>query len=212
MRPIVARYVYQDHDFGVVAIPMNTYLGKMSFRDEAEQLMARHFPDGYEIVRAEEVNEGERTLDVGRKTQIETEPNFTALNQMIKLGKLDQTTSFEQKDKIMVRECRIIYKRKSTASPASAGQFAATSSINPRFYIDPNETVRRQNAEMIVRNAEMLAKNAASAKKTDTDVVKATSKTAAHPPEAVTSTTAQSSANAVTITVQPVAVTTRPAE
>ena len=115
MKPIVARYVYQDHDFGVVAIPMNTYLGKVSFRDEAEELMARHFPDGYEIVRAEEVNEGERTLDVGRKTQIETEPNVTALNQMIKLGKLDQTTSFEQKDKIMVRECRIIYKRRSAA-------------------------------------------------------------------------------------------------
>ena len=212
MRPLVARYVYQDRDFGVVAIPMNTYLGKMSFRDEAEELMARHFPDGYEIVRAEEVNEGERTLDVGRKTQIETEPNFTALNQMIKLGKLDQTTSFEQKDKIMVRECRIIYKRKSAASAVSTGQFAATSSINPRFYIDPNEAVRRQNAEMIARNAEMLAKNATSAKKTDTDVVKAASKTAAHPPETITSTTAQSSANAVTITVQPVAVTARPAE
>ena len=75
---------------------------------------------------------------------------------MIKLGKLDQTTSFEQKDKIMVRECRIIYKRKSAASPASIGQFAATSSINPRFYIDPNETVRRQNAEMIAKNAAEL--------------------------------------------------------
>ena len=120
----------------------------MSFRDEAEELMARHFPDGYEIVRAEEVNEGERTLDVGRKTQFETEPNVTALNQMIKLGKLDQTTSFEQKDKIMVRECRIIYKRKSpTAASARTGQFTAMSSLNPRFYIDPNEMVRRQNAE-----------------------------------------------------------------
>ena len=32
MKPIVARYVYQDHDFGVVAIPINTYLGKVSFR------------------------------------------------------------------------------------------------------------------------------------------------------------------------------------
>ena len=28
MKPIVARYVYQDHEFGVVAIPINTYLGK----------------------------------------------------------------------------------------------------------------------------------------------------------------------------------------
>jgi hypothetical protein len=206
---MVARYVYQDHDFGVVAIPMNTYLGKMSFRDEAEALMARHFPDGYEIVRAEEVNEGERTLDVGRKTQIETEPNFSALNQMIKLGKLDQTTSFEQKDKIMVRECRIIYKRKAAGSLVSTGQFAATSSINPRFYIDPNETVRRQNAEMIAKNAELMAKNAATAKKTDSEVLKATSKTAANSPEAGATATAQNPANAVTITVQPVAIPAR---
>jgi hypothetical protein len=212
MKPMVARYVYQDHDFGVVAIPMNTYLGKMSFRDEADALMARHFPNGYEIVRAEEVNEGERTLDVGRKTQIETEPNVTALNQMIKLGKLDQTTSFEQKDKIMVRECRIIYKRKSAASAASTGEFALTSSINPRFYIDPNETVRRQNAELIAKNAELMAKNVATAKKTDSEVLKATSKSARHPPETGATTSAQNPPNAVTITVQPVAITTRPSE
>ena len=211
MRPMVARYVYQDHDFGVVAIPMNTYLGKMSFRDEAEALMARHFPDGYEIVRAEEVNEGERTLDVGRKTQFETEPNFTALNQMIKLGKLDQTTSFEQKDKIMVRECRIIYKRKTAASPVTMGQFASTSSINPRFYIDPNETVRRQNAEMIAKNAEAIAKNTATTKKTDSEVIKATQQDgAATPLRRPRRRTAQASANAVTITVQPVAITSPP--
>jgi hypothetical protein len=212
VQPIVARYVYQDHDFGVVAIPMNTYLAKKSFREEAEALMARHFPEGYEIVRAEEVNEGERTLDVGRKTQFETEPNFSALNQMIKLGKLDQTTSFEQKDKIMVRECRIIYKRRSSVSPVSMGQFAATSSINPRFYIDPNETVRRQNAEMLAKNAEAAAKNSATAKKTDSEVLKTTSKTASHTPESGATTTAQSSANAVTITVQPVAITSRPTD
>ena len=74
MKPIVARYVYQDHDFGVVAIPMNTYLGKVSFRNEAEELMARHFPEGYEIVRAEEVNEGERTLDVGARHSLKPSP------------------------------------------------------------------------------------------------------------------------------------------
>ncbi len=158
MKPIVARYVYQDHDFGVVAIPINTYLGKVSFRDEAEELMARHFPDGYEIVRAEEVNEGERILDVGKKTEFETNPNLTALNQMIKLGKLDQTTSFEQKDKIQVRECRIIYKRRSSKSPVSMGQFASMTSLNPRFYIDPNEMLRRQNDEAIAKNAIAMKK------------------------------------------------------
>jgi hypothetical protein len=206
MKPIVARYVYQDHEFGVVAIPINTYLGKVSFRNEAEELMARHFPEGFEIVRAEEVNEGERTLDVGRKTQIETEPNVTALNQMIKLGKLDQTTSFEQKDKIMVRECRIIYKRKSHQSAVPGGQFTTMSSVNPRFYIDPNELVRRQNAETLAKTAEMLAKSAAAAKKSgDPDVQKvAANTTAVLPPAAI------GTLQPGTIIFQPVAIATRP--
>jgi hypothetical protein len=216
MRPIVARYVYQDHEFGVVAIPMNTYLGKASFRDEAEALMARHFPDGYEIVRAEEVNEGERTLDVGRKTQFETEPNFTALNQMIKLGKIDQSTSFEQKDKIMVRECRIIYKRKSpTARRAASGEFTALTSLNPRFYIDPNEMVRRENADALSKKAEMMAKNGATAKKSaDPEVVKVAVGSAA----AGTGQTVTIPASSVigplqptTIILQPIAVGTHPA-
>ena len=215
MRPIVARYVYQDHEFGVVAIPMNTYLGKASFRDEAEALMARHFPDGYEIVRAEEVNEGERTLDVGRKTQIETEPNFTALNQMIKLGKLDQTTSFEQRDKIMVRECRIIYKRKSpTAQGVSSGEFTAMTSLNPRFYIDPNEMVRRDNADALAKKAELMAKNNATSKKSaDPDVLKvANSAAAAGTSQTVTVPTASAIGplQPTTIILQPIAVGTHP--
>ena len=216
MRPIVVRYVYQDHEFGVVAIPMNTYLGKASFRDEADALMARHFPDGYEIVRAEEVNEGERTLDVGRKTQFETEPNFTALNQMIKLGKLDQTTSFEQKDKIMVRECRIIYKRKSaTARGVPSGEFTALTSLNPRFYIDPNEMVRRENSEALAKKAEMIAKNTATAKKSaDPEVLKVeTGAAAAGTTQTVTIPAASTVGplQPTAIILQPVAVGTRPA-
>jgi hypothetical protein len=216
MKPIVARYVYQDHEFGVVAIPINTYLGKASFRDEAEALMARHFPDGYEIVRAEEVNEGERTLDVGRKTQIETEPNLTALNQMIKLGKLDQTTSFEQKDKIMVRECRIIYKRKSAAAPGvPSGQFTAMTSLNPRFYIDPNEMVRRENAEALAKKAELMAKNGNTAKKPSDPAVLKVAASAAATGAAQTLTLPASSAigplQPTTIILQPVAVATHPA-
>src|SRR5262249_35815300 len=84
-KPIVARYIYQDSEFGVVGIPVNTYQKKVDFRAQAEVLMARHFPEGYEIVRAEEVIEGERILDVGKKTEIETEPGFAALHQVLKL-------------------------------------------------------------------------------------------------------------------------------
>ena len=110
--PMVARYIYQDGEFGVVGIPVNNYQKRVDFRAQAETLMARHFPEGYEIVRAEEVNEGERIRDVGRKTELETEPALAVLNQIIRLGSLNRTTSFAEKDKLQVRECRIIYKKK----------------------------------------------------------------------------------------------------
>ena len=77
--PMVARYIYQDGEFGVVGIPVNNYQKRLDFRAQAEELMARHFPEGYEIVRAEEVNEGERIRDVGRKTEFETEPAVAVL-------------------------------------------------------------------------------------------------------------------------------------
>ena len=50
--PMVARYIYQDAEFGVVGIPVNNYQKKTDFRAQAEGLMSRHFPEGYEIVRA----------------------------------------------------------------------------------------------------------------------------------------------------------------
>ena len=141
---MVARYIYQDGEFGVVGIPVNNYQKKVDFRAQAEALMARHFPEGYEIVRAEEVNEGERIRDVGRKTELETEPAVAVLNQIIRLGSLNRTTSFAEKDKLQVRECRIIYKKKSIHTPGRTGQFASVTSLAPPLYIDPNEIMRHQ--------------------------------------------------------------------
>lgn len=125
--------------------------------------MARHFPEGYEIVRAEEVNEGERIRDVGRKTELETEPAVAVLNQIIRLGSLSRTTSFAEKDKLQVRECRIIYKKKSIHTPGRTGQFASTTSLAPPLYIDPNEVLRHQ----IKTSGELLARADTSAKKPD---------------------------------------------
>jgi hypothetical protein len=174
--PMVARYIYQDVEFGVVGIPVNNYQRKTDFRAQAEGLMSRHFPEGYEIVRAEEVNLGERILDLGRKTQIETDPKLAALNQMISLGSLNRTTSYEQKDKLQLRECRIIYKKKPLHTPGRTGQFAAMSAVAPPLYIDPNEILRHQ----IKSSAETIAKADTSSKKlhdslstSDTEVKKA---------------------------------------
>ena len=152
--PMVARYIYQDGEYGVVGIPVNSYQKRLNFRAQAEELMSRHFPQGYEIVRAEEVNEGERIRDVGRKTEIETEPAVAVLNQIIRLGSLNRTTSFAEKDKLQVRECRIIYKKKSIHAPGRTGQFASITSLAPPLYIDPNEIMRHQ----IKTSAELLAK------------------------------------------------------
>ena len=159
--PMVARYIYQDGEFGVVGIPVNNYQKRVDFRAQAETLMARHFPEGYEIVRAEEVNEGERIRDVGRKTELETEPAVAVLNQIIRLGSLNRTTSFAEKDKLQVRECRIIYKKKSVHTPGRTGQFASVTSLAPPLYIDPNEIMRHQ----IKTSAEMLAKADSTSKK-----------------------------------------------
>jgi len=169
-----ARYVYQDGEFGVIGIPKNTMYGKKDFLKQAHELMARHFPDGYEIVRAEEVIEGERILDTGKKTEFETEPTLTALNQMIKLGKLDQVTSLQQKDELPIFESRIIYKRKTSDVPQGANGFSALATVTPRFYIDPNETARYKVNQMIVD-----AKKHPSATKDDSSAIKKASHDAA---------------------------------
>ena len=165
---MVARYIYQDGEFGVVGIPVNNYQKRVDFRAQAETLMARHFPEGYEIVRAEEVNEGERIRDVGRKTELEAEPAAAVLNQIIRLGSLNLTTSFAVKDKLQVRECRIIYKKKSIHTPGRTGQFASVTSLAPPLYIDPNEIMRHQ----IKTSAEMLAKAETISKKPTDDHLK----------------------------------------
>jgi hypothetical protein len=183
--PMVARYIYQDGEYGVVGIPVNSYEKRLSFRAQAEELMSRHFPQGYEIVRAEEVNEGERIRDVGRKTEFETEPAVAVLNQIIRLGSLNRTTSFAEKDKLQVRECRIIYQKKSIHTPGRTGQFASTTSLAPPLYIDPNEIMRHQ----IKTGAELLARADVSSKKlsegqakSDRDVKQASSDVVAAKP------------------------------
>src|SRR3954449_968254 len=82
-----ARYVYQDSQFGVVAIPRNTPEGPKHYREQAEALMAQHFPQGYQIVRAEEVVEGSRTVTSGRTGNAELAPQVSPhLLSLLKVG------------------------------------------------------------------------------------------------------------------------------
>jgi hypothetical protein len=138
-----ARYVYQDGEFGVIGIPRNSSLGKKNYREQANELMIKHFPEGFEIVRAEEVVEGERTLDTARKVELDSEPGVAALNQMIKVGKFARSTSLDQKDSLKITESRIIYRRKVEGKPTGRDGFSALANLSPEFYIDPNHEVRK---------------------------------------------------------------------
>jgi hypothetical protein len=137
-----ARYIYQDGEYGVIGIPQNSPFGRKDYQKQAEELMAKHFPNGYEIVRAEEVVEGQRVLDLSRSSQIETDPAINALNQRINLGKVAETTSTQQKDSLPILESRIIYKRKSADGPPGANGFSAVSTAMLPLYLDPNEMAR----------------------------------------------------------------------
>jgi hypothetical protein len=139
--PPSARYVYQDGEFGVIGILRNTFTEKTDYRAQAELLMGRHFPEGYEIVRAEEVVEGQRTLDFGNRTEVDAEPILAAPNQILKLGKLGRSTSYQEKDQLQLRECRIIYRRKSAGRAGGSSRFAAVSTLSPQLYVNTNEAI-----------------------------------------------------------------------
>src|SRR3954463_12158059 len=129
-----ARYVYQDGDFGVVGIPENTNAWPHYYRDQAELLMKAHFPEGHEIVRAEEVVEGSRTTTVkGTNTAMIT-PHLPA--PLLSIGKIGVTADRSQADSTKITECRIIYRRKGSMLPPP--DFASAASPTPAQYVDPN--------------------------------------------------------------------------
>jgi hypothetical protein len=164
-----ARYIYQDGEYGVIGIPQNSPYGRKDYLKQAEDLMARHFPQGHEIVRAEEVVEGQRVLDLSRSSQIETDPTISALNQRINVGKLAETSSSQQKDSLPILESRIIYKRKSTGDLSNSSGFSTLSTLMPPLYLDPNEMARcREKIELAGLRATKAS--AVASKSKDPDV------------------------------------------
>jgi len=159
-----ARYVYQDGQFGVIGIPRNSPLGKKDYRAQAHELMSRHFPEGYEIVRSEEVVEGERTLDTAIKKEVETDPGFSGLNQAIKIGKFARSSAIDQKDTTHITESRIIYKRREAGKPAGPDGFTAVASLSPGLYLDPNQAARKFGIETM-----FLAKKEAKGEEKEKD-------------------------------------------
>ena len=133
------RYVYQDGQYGVIGLPENTSRWPTHYRERAEVLMARHFPQGYEIVRAEEVVEGSRTLTIDGKNSIAL--GSIGVEPVLKLANVGRTSGRTQADTTSITECRIIYKR---VDHPKGDTYAAQASLTPAEYVDPNAVVRAQ--------------------------------------------------------------------
>jgi hypothetical protein len=136
------RYVYQDRDFGVIGMPENTDCWPNFYRTQGEKLMADHFKEGHEIVRAEEVIEGERTLKVEGSNSAEVSPQIS--ESLFKVVKLGHSASHSQAETVKVKECRIIYRRTGSAKPKD---YAGAAALTPSLYVDPNASERRKAAE-----------------------------------------------------------------
>lgn len=137
-----ARYVYQDGQCGVVGIPEDTSRWPHYYRHQAERLMTEHFPDGFEIIRAEEVPEGSRTRTVGGSVTAELTPSLPS--DLITVGKLGRTATCSpcsQADTLKIKECRIIYMKADLA--LARGAYAKQATFTPSLYVDPNEAERR---------------------------------------------------------------------
>lgn len=136
------RYVYQDGDFGVVGMPENSDAWPTHYRRKAEKLMEAHFPEGHEIVRAEEVVEGERTLKLEGSNTAELAPQLPA--SLVNVAKIGRSESRSEVDTIKLKECRIVYRR--TGQLEKSRGYASAAGLNPTRYIDPNDP-ERQKAE-----------------------------------------------------------------
>ncbi len=135
------RYVYQDGDFGVIGMPENTDRWPTHYRKQADKLMDEHFPGGHEVVRAEEVVEGQRTLKLEGSKTAEVAPQLPAA--VLNVAKLGRTASRSQSDCVKIKECRIIYRR-SGGTDKSLGY--ADAELTPTQYVDPNAADRRKAA------------------------------------------------------------------
>jgi hypothetical protein len=136
------RYVYQDRDFGVVGMPENTDCWPTYYRRQGEKLMNAHFSEGHEIVRAEEVIEGERTLKVEGASSAEISPQVS--KSVFRLLKVGHSASRSEAETVKVKECRIIYKRRGSTTPTG---YAGAPTLTPTLYVDPNAAERRKATE-----------------------------------------------------------------
>jgi hypothetical protein len=107
-----ARLVSLDSGGGVVAVPENSNRWPSFYRKQAEELMKANCPDGYTIVKEEEVVVGQ-TQHTHTTTDRSGSPLLAALHIDPINENSNQTTSYEDR-----KEWRIYYQAKGVSAAA----------------------------------------------------------------------------------------------
>lgn len=152
-----ARYVYRDGNHGVIGLADHTN----RTRRRAEALMAQHFPDGFDIVREEEIETGSRKSDWSRLRNKMIKPGAGAAEFLIGMGTASSETSTKYVDDIKLHELRVIYQNRQ--GEAQSG-FTTLASINPQMYNDPNRKLRDLDEESLLATAKPASKADADVK------------------------------------------------
>jgi hypothetical protein len=109
-----ARYVARESNGGVIAIPNNTNSWPSYHRKRADELMLKHFPDGYEIVREEEAVVGQVTTN---NVQSNTQQKPTG-NPFLQEEQTTTSTTTATSDRT---EYRIYYRPRSERTELNRG-------------------------------------------------------------------------------------------
>lgn len=100
-----ARYVVREANGGIVAIPNNSNAWPSYNRKHAEELMAQHYPEGYEIIREEEAVTGQITNN-------NTQTNTQQKPSLFPFAGEEQTTTNTTTSTTDRTEWRIFYRPK----------------------------------------------------------------------------------------------------
>lgn len=118
-----ARMVQGTPDGGTVAIPSNSNFWPCYHRDEAERLMARKCPNGYEIVKEEEVVTGK---------QATTSESVDRSTDKAKTGPRERTTTSTVTTMKDQTEYRITFRAKTpTLAPAQTAASLPATTLAP---------------------------------------------------------------------------------
>jgi hypothetical protein len=125
-----ARYVYQDNESGVIAIPRNTPK-TMAY---AEVLMEKHFPGkNYEVVRTVEVETGgSRSTYQSDTTNAEA---TTLRGGFLGSSRFGHDRDRKQAESTKLLESRIVYRKRAPEGHTSLA-FAESPEYTPKVYSD----------------------------------------------------------------------------